>query len=81
LGPHGDVSSSKDLSAPLGYPISAPSSRAVGATRVPAGLQARLEDIVSKRLTAPYRSGVSKDWIKVKNPNSPAMVWAREGRW
>jgi bifunctional non-homologous end joining protein LigD len=37
-----------------------------------------LEGIVSKRLTAPYRSGVSKDWIKVKNPDSPAMRRARE---
>ncbi len=33
-----------------------------------------LEGIVSKRLTAPYRSGRSADWIKVKNPDSPAMV-------
>jgi hypothetical protein len=32
-----------------------------------------LEGIVSKRLTAPYRSGPSRDWIKVKNPDSPAM--------
>jgi ATP-dependent DNA ligase len=40
-----------------------------------------LEGIVSKRLTAPYRSGVTTDWIKVKNPNSPAMRRAREGLW
>jgi bifunctional non-homologous end joining protein LigD len=40
-----------------------------------------LEGIVSKRLTAPYRSGPSRDWIKVKNPDSPAMVRFREGRW
>ena len=40
-----------------------------------------LEGIVSKRLTAPYRSGPSRDWIKVKNPDSPAMVRHREGRW
>jgi bifunctional non-homologous end joining protein LigD len=40
-----------------------------------------LEGIVSKRLAAPYRSGPSGDWIKVKNPNSPAMVRHREGRW
>jgi bifunctional non-homologous end joining protein LigD len=39
------------------------------------------EGIVSKRLTAPYRSGPSRDWIKVKNPASPAMVRHREGRW
>jgi bifunctional non-homologous end joining protein LigD len=28
-----------------------------------------LEGIVSKRLSAPYRSGPSRDWIKVKNPD------------
>jgi ATP-dependent DNA ligase len=39
-----------------------------------------LEGIVSKRLTAPYRSGRSRDWIKIKNPDSPAMVRHREGR-
>jgi bifunctional non-homologous end joining protein LigD len=39
-----------------------------------------LEGIVSKRLTAPYRSGASRDWIKVKNPDSPAMIRAREGK-
>jgi bifunctional non-homologous end joining protein LigD len=31
-----------------------------------------LEGIVSKRLTAPYHSGPSRDWLKIKNPNSPA---------
>jgi bifunctional non-homologous end joining protein LigD len=40
-----------------------------------------LEGIVSKGLSAPYRSGLSRDWIKVKNPESPAMVRHREGRW
>jgi bifunctional non-homologous end joining protein LigD len=40
-----------------------------------------LEGIVSKRLSAAYRSGPSRDWIKVKNPNSPAMVRAREAEW
>jgi bifunctional non-homologous end joining protein LigD len=40
-----------------------------------------LEGIVSKRLSAPYRSGPSRDWIKVKNPNSPAMMRAREAEW
>jgi bifunctional non-homologous end joining protein LigD len=40
-----------------------------------------LEGIVSKRLTAPYRSGPSRDWLKVKNPDSPAMRRAREGTW
>jgi bifunctional non-homologous end joining protein LigD len=40
-----------------------------------------LEGIVSKRLSAPYRSGRSTDWLKVKNPDSPSMVRHREGRW
>ena len=40
-----------------------------------------LEGIVSKRLTAPYRSGPSGDWLKVKNPNSPTMIPAREAEW
>jgi bifunctional non-homologous end joining protein LigD len=40
-----------------------------------------LEGIVSKRLSAPYRSGPSRDWIKVKNPASPAMIRAREVEW
>jgi ATP-dependent DNA ligase len=39
------------------------------------------EGIVSKRLTAPYRSGPSRHWLKVKNPDSPAMARHREGRW
>jgi bifunctional non-homologous end joining protein LigD len=37
-----------------------------------------LEGIVSKRLSAPYRSGPSRDWLKVKNPDSPAMIRARD---
>ena len=37
-----------------------------------------LEGIVSKRLSAPYRSGPCPDWLKVKNPDSPAMIRARE---
>jgi bifunctional non-homologous end joining protein LigD len=40
-----------------------------------------LEGIVSKRLTAPYRSGPSRDWLEVKNPDSPAMIRARDAEW
>jgi bifunctional non-homologous end joining protein LigD len=40
-----------------------------------------LKGIVSKRLSAPYRSGPSRDWLKVKNPASPATVRAREAEW
>jgi bifunctional non-homologous end joining protein LigD len=38
-----------------------------------------LEGIVSKKLNAPYRSGPSKVWIKVKNPKAPAAARAVEG--
>jgi ATP-dependent DNA ligase len=30
-------------------------------------------------MSAPYRSGPSRDWLKVKNPDSPAMIRARDG--
>jgi hypothetical protein len=40
-----------------------------------------LEGIVSMRLGAAYRSGPSRDWIKVKNPDSPAMIRVRDGEW
>jgi bifunctional non-homologous end joining protein LigD len=38
-----------------------------------------LEGIVSKKLNAPYRSGPSKMWIKVKNPKSPAATRVIDG--
>jgi bifunctional non-homologous end joining protein LigD len=38
-----------------------------------------LEGIVSKKLNAPYRSGPSKNWIKVKNPKAPAATRVPEG--
>ena len=44
------------------------------------------EGIVSKRLGSPYRSGRSRDWLKMKNPNAPTVKreaeedWGRE-RW
>jgi ATP-dependent DNA ligase len=38
-----------------------------------------LEGIVSKKLDAPYRSGPSKAWIKVKNPEAPAAIRALDG--
>jgi ATP-dependent DNA ligase len=39
-----------------------------------------LEGIVSKRLDAPYRSGPSKGWIKVKNPKAQAATRVADGR-
>jgi len=38
-----------------------------------------LEGVVSKKLDAPYRSGPSKTWIKVKNPKGPAATRAVDG--
>ena len=37
-----------------------------------------LDGIVSKRLTAPCR-GPTNDWLKIKKPDSPAMVRERSG--
>lgn len=37
-----------------------------------------LEGIVSKRIDAPCRSGLSKAWLKSKNPASEAMRRERE---
>lgn len=39
-----------------------------------------LEGIVSKRRDAPYASGRSKAWLKVKNPQSPAMQRISNGQ-
>jgi len=37
-----------------------------------------LEGIVSKRRDAPYRSGRTGAWIKVKNPDAPAATRVME---
>ena len=34
--------------------------------------QMGLEGVVSKRLSSPYRSGLSLDWLKINNPDSLA---------
>jgi bifunctional non-homologous end joining protein LigD len=39
------------------------------------------EGIVSKRLGSPYRSGRSRDWLKMKNPNAPAVTREAEEDW
>lgn len=38
-----------------------------------------LEGIASKKLDAPYCSGQSGTWIKVKNPKAPAAARALDG--
>jgi ATP-dependent DNA ligase len=40
-----------------------------------------LEGIVSKRKDSHYRSGRSPDWIKMKNPNAPAVKREAEEDW
>jgi bifunctional non-homologous end joining protein LigD len=40
-----------------------------------------LEGIVSKRLGSRYRSGRSPDWLKMKNPNAPAVKREAEEDW
>jgi bifunctional non-homologous end joining protein LigD len=39
------------------------------------------EGIVSKRLGSKYRSGKCKDWLKFKNPDSPAVKREAEEDW
>jgi ATP-dependent DNA ligase len=39
------------------------------------------EGLVSKRLGSPYRSGRSVHWVKVKNPEAPAVKREAEEDW
>jgi hypothetical protein len=40
-----------------------------------------LEGIVSKRLGSRYRSGRSPDWLKMKNPDAPAVEREADEGW
>jgi bifunctional non-homologous end joining protein LigD len=40
-----------------------------------------LEGIVSERKGSPYRSGRSPDWLKMKNPDAPAVKREAEEDW
>jgi len=40
-----------------------------------------LEGIVSKRKDSAYRSGRSPDWLKMKNPDAPAVTREAEKNW
>jgi bifunctional non-homologous end joining protein LigD len=40
-----------------------------------------LEGIVSKGRDSPYRSGRSRDWVKSKNPDAPAVRREAEEDW
>jgi bifunctional non-homologous end joining protein LigD len=39
-----------------------------------AGCDLLLEGIVSKKIDAPYKSGPSKAWLKIKNPKEGAFT-------
>jgi len=39
------------------------------------------ERIVSKRLGSRYRSGRTRDWLKFKNPDAPAVRREAEEDW
>jgi len=38
-----------------------------------------LEGIISKRIDAPYRSGLAPSWLKTRNPKAPAATRVLEG--
>ena len=40
-----------------------------------------LEGIMPKRKGSPYRSGRSPDWLKMKNPEAPAVKRKAEEDW
>jgi bifunctional non-homologous end joining protein LigD len=50
-----------------------------GAEMFAAACKLGLEGIVSKKLDAPYRSGPSKSWIKVKNQKAAAATRVIDG--
>ena len=52
-----------------------------GPTIVAHACKMGLEGIVSKRLGSRYCSGRSKDWLKFKNPEAPAVKREAEEDW
>jgi bifunctional non-homologous end joining protein LigD len=52
-----------------------------GASVYRAACQLGCEGTVSKRLGSPYRAGRSPHWVKVKNPNAPAVKREAEEDW
>jgi len=52
-----------------------------GAAVYRAACQLGCEGVVSKRLGSPYRFGRSPNWVKVKNPNAPAVKSEAEEDW
>jgi bifunctional non-homologous end joining protein LigD len=57
-----------------------PKAGAIGPRLFDQACQMGLEGIVSKHRERGYKAGRSQHWIKVKNPESPAMR-AKNGKW
>src|SRR6516165_5367515 len=59
------------------------SDRGIGGATVAARVQARTRGhrVEAALEAVSYRSGRSGHWLKVKNPESPAMARARQGTW
>jgi ATP-dependent DNA ligase len=70
------------LIRPVGRHRPAP-QRASGASSLPVPEPSKpgLEGIVSKRLGSRYVSGRSRDWLKFKNPEAPAVKREAEEEW
>ncbi len=62
----------------LGFALAA-AFEADGEDSFRAACELGLEGIVSKRLTAPYKSEPCTSWIKVRSPKSPAYLRIDEG--
>ena len=54
-------------------------TEADGAKMFKAVCKLGLEGIVLKKLDAPYKSGPSKAWLKIKNPKAPAATRVVDG--
>jgi ATP-dependent DNA ligase len=52
--------------------------RRLGVTIFEHACKLGFEGIVSKHREHPYRSGPSKSWLKVKNPNAPGVTRFKE---
>ena len=59
----------------------APAVRGGWPDNLPLVEPAWLKGIVSKRIGSPYCSGRSAHWVKVKNPNAPAVKREAEEDW
>jgi ATP-dependent DNA ligase len=81
IAPRGNILKAPDGcgSTPSTVRLAANAQRDHGDRLFEAVCKLGLEGIVSKKLDAPYKSGPSKTWLKIKNPNAPAATRALDG--